>query len=80
MNKKYVTVTEETVECANCGTVLVDDRFMERLSDCLVSHFDATVEIPEFDVQRVINGYPKDLIVLVDGVGYKLEISETWLY
>jgi hypothetical protein len=84
--KNFTLIEDQSFECAMIATVInventpegIED-FKDRASDALSSHFDAqTIEfIGEFP--DIFNGQ-EEAHVKVDGVNYKIQILETWIY
>ena len=72
-------------EAPNVGTITGrnEEELNRKFIDALMRHFDADIE--SFSIQDgltledVENSSPLDVKIVIDGVGYQIEISETWI-
>jgi hypothetical protein len=72
-------------EAPNIGTITGrnQEELETKFTNALMRHFDADIE--SFSIQDgltledVENGSPLDVEVVIDGIGYQVEVSETWI-
>lgn len=72
-------------EAPNIGTITGknQEELEVKFANALMRHFDADIE--SFSIQDgltledVENGSPLDVEVVIDGIGYQVEVSETWI-
>ena len=85
-NVLAITIIEvSNSEAPNVGTITGrnEEELNRKFIDALMRHFDADIE--SFSIQDgltledVENSSPLDVEVVIGGVGYQVEISETWI-
>ena len=82
-----ITIMEaNNSEAPNIGTITGSNEkeLVEKFTNALMSHYDADIDSfsiqDDLTLEDVENSSPLDVKVVIDGVEYQVEISETWIY
>lgn len=73
-------------EAPNIGTITGSnlEELTEKFEDALMRHFDADLDSysvqDELTLEDVENSSPLDVNIVIGGLEYQVEISETWIY